>query len=330
MGGVSSNLRIDNDVIIIRIRRLYLFHPYTTFGVNSVLSVPLVYFLLVRHRNIPNLTTVPVFVVGIIVASLLLPPSNQELLGMVKSWILPLVEIGVVLFIVSKGRAVVKRLKIEAGNNPDVFSALREVAGEILPERLAYAMATELGVFYYGFLSWKKVDLGQNEFTYHRKSGTIAILGIFLVLILVEMTAIHFLLRQWSYVAAWVLTGLSVYTGLQVYGMAQSLTRRPYVIQKHSLLLRYGMMGEATIELSNIASVEFSSRAIDATENALSLSPLAALEKHNVILHLKNQGTVRGLYGSKRNCSTLAFFVDDKTRFEASLSNQILAGQGDG
>ncbi len=35
MGGVSSNLRIDNDVIIIRIRRLYLFHPYTTFGVNS-------------------------------------------------------------------------------------------------------------------------------------------------------------------------------------------------------------------------------------------------------------------------------------------------------
>ncbi len=298
--------------------------------IDLVLSVPLVYFLLVRNRNIPNLTTIPVFVVGIVVASLVLPPSNQELLGMVKTWILPLVEIGVVLFIVSKGRAVVKRLKTEVGKNPDIFSTLREVAGEILPERLAYAMATEMGVFYYGFLSWKRIELGQNEFTYHRKSGTIALLSILLVMILVEMTAIHFLLRQWSYLAAWILTGLSVYTGVQVYGMARSLTRRPYVIQKHSLLLRYGIMGEAMVELSNIASFEFSGKPTDASENALSLSPLAALEKHNVILHLKDQGTVRGLYGSKRKYSTLAFFVDDKTRFGASLSKQILAGQGEG
>ena len=298
--------------------------------IDLVLSVPLVYFLLIRHRNIPNLTTVPVFVVGIVVASLVLPPSNQELLGMVKTWILPLVEIGVVLFIVSKGRAVVKRLKTEAGKYPDVFSTLREVAGEILPERLAYAMATEMGVFYYGFLSWKSIELGPNEFTYHRKSGTIAMLAILLVMILVEMTAIHFLLSQWSYVAAWILTGLSVYTGVQVYGMARSLTRRPYVIEKHYLLLRYGIMGEAIIELSNIASFEVSSKAIDANEDALSLSPLAALEKHNVILHLKDEGTVRGLYGSKRQYSTIAFFVDDKMRFEGALSNQILAAQGDG
>ena len=109
----------------------------------------------------------------------------------------------------------------------------------------------------------------------------------------------------------------------------KSLSRRPYVIQKHSLLLRYGIMGEATIELSNIASFEFSSKAIDTLENAVSLSPLAALEKHNVVLHLKNQGTVRGLYGSKRKYSTLAFFVDDKARFKGALSKQILAGQGD-
>jgi len=298
--------------------------------IDLVLSVPLVYFLLIRRRNIPNLTTVPVFVVGIVVVSLVLPPSNQELLGTVKTWILPLVEIGVVVFIVWKGRAVVKRLKTEVGKNPNIFSTLKEVAGEILPERLAYAMVTEMGVFYYGFLSWKRIELGPNEFTYHRKSGTIALLGILLVMILVEMTAVHFLLRQWSYVAAWMLTGLSVYTGVQVYGMARSLTRRPYVIEKHSLLLRYGIMGEATIELSNIASFEFSSKAIDVTENALSLSPLAALEKHNVILHLEDPGTVRGLYGSKQKYSTLAFFVDDKTRFGASLSEQILTDQGDG
>ncbi len=49
MGGVSSNLRIDNDVIIIRIRRLYLFHPYTTFGVNSFMDGEDGYYLQQYH-----------------------------------------------------------------------------------------------------------------------------------------------------------------------------------------------------------------------------------------------------------------------------------------
>ncbi len=51
MGGVSSNLRIDNDVIIIRIRRLYLFHPYTTFGVNSFVPATVPVLLTLRANT---------------------------------------------------------------------------------------------------------------------------------------------------------------------------------------------------------------------------------------------------------------------------------------
>ena len=49
--------------------------------------------------------------------------------------------------------------------------------------------------------------------------------------IAIETFAIHLLLLKWSETAAWILTGISIYTAIQVFGLAKSITQRPIVIK---------------------------------------------------------------------------------------------------
>ena len=93
---------------------------------------------------------------------------------------------------------------------------------------LVLPFATEVTVFYYGFINWKTRETNVNEFTYHKKSGTPDLSYAFIGIIdLVETIAIHFLLTRWSFIAAWILTALSISTGIQVFGFAKSVTQRP-------------------------------------------------------------------------------------------------------
>ncbi|MFT4606298.1 MAG: hypothetical protein ACI9W4_003048 [Rhodothermales bacterium] len=284
-----------------------------------LLTVPFVYWLLVRRTKIPSLTTIPVFVLGILLAGIILPPENQQLLSLAKVWVLPLVEVGVALLVFFKGRAAWKNARSRSATNPDMFSVLVGVCSDIFPERLAYLAATEIGMFYYGFCAWKKPTLGPAQFTGYRTSGTIAVLSILLMMIVVEMTALHFLVALWSSLAAWILTGLSLYAGLQVFGFARSLTRRPIEFEDGQLILRYGLLSQTSIQLDNIDSIDLSKKAVMDTDKTAFLSPLSALEKHNVVLGLKKPETLIGPYGTKTSYSTIAFHVDERERFDQHL-----------
>jgi len=148
-----------------------------------LLMVPLVYFLLIRKSEIPNTTVIPVMIIGLLVGSYFLPQESQTYLSIFKTWALPVIEISILTFVIIKVRRAVKTYKELKSATPDFYDALKKVCSEILPKKLVLPFATEVAVFYYGFINWKTREINENEFTYHKNSGTPALFGGFIMII---------------------------------------------------------------------------------------------------------------------------------------------------
>jgi len=288
-----------------------------------ILIIPIIYFLLIRKSEIPNITTTPFFIAGIIIASFIIPKDFQFYLTQVKNWVLPVVEIAIFFLVIYKVRQLNKTVSKDFAETLDFYSSLKSASAQILPKKLSSAFATEIAVIYYGLFNWKKRKLNSNEFSYHKSSGTIALLSVFIFLILIETSVIHLLLVKWSTVAAWILSILSIYTIIQVFGIMRSMSKRPIAIENGVVKLRYGLFSESTILLSNISNVEITTKSIEFNNSIRKLSPLRDLESHNVVINLKKESTLYGLYGIKSTYTTLAFYVDDEVRFEGELKKAL-------
>ncbi|MDY8135066.1 hypothetical protein [Aquimarina sp. 2201CG5-10] len=319
-------LLIIASMILITQSKIFATNPNTLsigITIDLLFTAPLVYFLLIRKKKIPKTTIVPLFVLGIIITSFIIPKENQSLLNWVKTWVFPLVEIGVATFIFYKVRQTLKLYKNHSNQQADFFTALQNTCKEILPKRIATLLAMELAVFYYGFISWKKRITTKNEFTYHKNSGTIGLFIALIGIIGIETYVLHILLAKWSIIAAWIASGLSIYSGIQILGFLKSITKRPISIENEKLYLRYGILSETTIDISAIQSIELSSKDIELTAETRKLSPLGDLESHNTIITLKEENTLNGLYGIKKTYKQLALFIDNKEEFKSFVEHQI-------
>lgn len=287
--------------------------------IDVAVIIPLLYFLLIRKRNISNLTVIPVFIGGIVLASILLPKENQTLLSIIKTWIIPVVEIGVVTFIFLKVWRIVHHYRTTKQVVPDFFTAFKSAAAEVLPKQIANVLAMEIAVIYYGFFHWKKKERAVNEFSYHKNTGTKTLLYGMIIVIAAETIGFHFMLSSWSATAAWIATGISIYSAFQVFGIARSLPKRPITIEKNALHLNYGIMNETTIPIDCIANLEFSKRELEFDKEIRRFSPFGLSEGHNIILTVTKPCTIHGFYGIKKEFTTLAFFVNDVEWFEIMI-----------
>jgi hypothetical protein len=161
-----------------------------------------------------------------------------------------------------------------------------------------------------------------NEYSYHKESSAPALFYVFILLINVESVAVHLLLTEWSHVAAWVLTILSIYSAFQLFGFVRSLSKRPTYIdlESQTLHLKYGILAESNIEIDSIDSIELTTREFDKTSGIVQLSPLGPLDGYNIILHLKSENKLTGFYGLKKNYKSIAFHIDKRKEFEQAIN----------
>ena len=288
-----------------------------------LLIVPFIYFLLIRKTDIPKTTVLPFLIFGVIICSIILPSENQHYLNLFKTWVLPIVELSVLSFVIYNVRKGIKNYKKKKHLSFDFFTTLKNTCYEILPKNVVIPVVTEIAVFYYGFMYWKKRELKENEFSYHKDSGTITLLIAIIFIVAIETVTFHFLLLKWSNIAAWILTFLSIYSAIQIFGFLKSMFKRPISIEGNKLYLRYGIMKEATIKLKEIDSIEISSKDVELNKETRKLSFLGELESHNVIIRLKNENTLIGLYGIKKKFKVLALYIDDKNEFKNQIDNAL-------
>lgn len=284
--------------------------------------VPLIYFLAIRKSSIPKTTVVPVMLVGFLLGSIFLPKQEQEYLAIFKTWFLPVIEISILSFIIYKVRKAVRLFKNNADGEVDFYTSLIATCKDILPKKVVHPFASEIAVFYYGFFHWKKVKLKADEFSYHKNTGTQALLGALIFIIAIETVVLHILILKWSEIAAIILSLLSIYSALQVFGILKSLGKRPIVIGDQKLSLRYGILSNSEIKLSEISSIELYKKEIDKKGSKKKLSPLGELEEHNVLITFKNAQFSKGLYGAEKSFEQLVLFVDEPEAFKTMINER--------
>lgn len=288
-----------------------------------LLVLPILYFFIVRKTNIPRTTVVPVLILGIVVATAIIPSENQFYLNLVKRWGVPIVELTVLSFALCNLRKSIQKFQNNRKNAYDFYSTLKTTCYDIFPKGIVMLIVTEIAVFYYGFIYWRKRTLQQNEFSYHKDSGTITLLIAVIFIIAIETIVFHIVLAKWSVTAAWILTILSTYTAIQILGFLKSMQKRPISIEQNKLFLRYGFMNESTINMAEIDSIELASKIIEIKDETRSLSILGELESHNIIIRLNKENTMNGLYGLKRKFKVLVLYVDDKVEFVKQIKNAL-------
>jgi hypothetical protein len=237
--------------------------------------------------------------------------------------VLPVVELSILSFVIFNLRKGIKRFRLNKNESFDFFTTLKSTCYEILPRGIVMPVVTEMAVFYYGFLNWRKRELKNNEFTYHKYSGTIALLITVIFIVAIETFVIHILVQRWNNTVAWIFTFLSIYSAIQILGLLRSMPKRPISIENGRLYLRYGIMNETTIELNKIESIILSSKDIEPTTETRRLSILGELESHNLVIRLKEENTLYGLYGIKRKYKVLALYVDNKAEFLDQVNKYI-------
>lgn len=289
-----------------------------------LLTIPVIWFLLIRKTRIPNITTVPVLIAGLVAGFFILPPTHHQYLELFRDVVLPFIELSVLGYIAVTVTRTVKRFREERGTSADFYSTLRATLSGQLSGFALEAVVMEISVIYYGFFAWKKRNPATGEYSYHRESGGTILWVLILFLVAVETVVFHLLITQWSVTAAWIFSGLSLYSGMQVLGIFKAAAHRPILLLKDSVRLRYGLMNEVDISYDQIAEIAPASGLGD-QEEYTPISPLGQLENQNIQIILRNPAIMRGFYGIKKKTTRLAFHADQPEAFIKAVEKNLVS-----
>ncbi|RKR80253.1 hypothetical protein BDD43_0349 [Mucilaginibacter gracilis] len=291
--------------------------------IDMVIILPLLPLLLSGRSGAAKYVSSVLFTIGILCAGRVIPTSEQFLLRYIKYWIVPIVELLSVSYLVIRVRKALKHLDSKADSSGDFYNELKKVTFSIIPNKIAYVVTSEIAVIYYLFFNHKKMLYNDKKFSYHKDTGAIALFGVLIFMVIVETMAFHLLLVRWSPKVAWILTVITAYAGVQLWGMTRAFLKRPIEITSNSLLLRYGLLAETEVPLINIQSVELLTKLDDSEPYVQQLSPLKLLNDFNVVVRLHQPAELCFIYGKVKTYQTIAFHVDKKQLFIECLNSKL-------
>lgn len=283
----------------------------------TVVMPGLVYAGLVRTRRLPWIALLPAFVVGYALAVTTIPSQHHTVLDVLRLLLIPaeLAVVGYLLLLMRKTWT-----QVSDSNEGDFATRFRSAAGTVLASRIpADILATEVSLFYYALGRNRAKPLPSGSYTVHREAGYLPILLGMAMVLLVETVALHFLVSQWSGLAAWVLTGLSVYAGLWLAGDYRAMAARPIRLTATHLLLRIGLRWEAALPLSLIDAVALLKG--PPAQPARDVLVAVVLGQPNLRLQLRTPVEVTGMYGLRRTVREIWLRVDGAPKLYAALHN---------
>ena len=172
------------------------------------------YFLIIRPLKLKVWNMLLVITCCCGIAYVILPVQQQQYIIQVRK-LSVLAELGLVIFALSKLNRIKSEYRRLQAILPDTSFHIQQSITTVLGNNQAIRMlASEITILHFGLLCWKKgpaVPQHARCYTTHRNSGYVALFGVLLLVMLVEVVAVHLLLLQYSILAAVVVTAISVY-----------------------------------------------------------------------------------------------------------------------
>ncbi|HEY7473094.1 MAG TPA: hypothetical protein VIE68_12185 [Gemmatimonadota bacterium] len=294
--------------------------------IDLVVSVPLGYwFLAVRGAGWPRISVVPVFVLSVAGARLVPGLESGGLLPRIE-WVAIPAELLLLTIVARRAVAMSRALARDAG--PDALESLRRAAIELVDvERAAEIIAYEAAVLWYAVAGGGKRGAPVGEsFGVRRRSGYGPVLLALFLAIAVEAIALHLFVRQWSVVAAWILTGLTAYAVVWLIGDFRALGSRTILLTDDELVVRLGLRWTVRIPLGRIRAVCSAGGPVaSAARPARGSGHLRAviLGSERQIVELDGELPAVGFYGIRRRVRSIGLAVDEPGRFLAAVGSRI-------
>jgi hypothetical protein len=283
------------------------------------LIVPgLVYALLVRTKRLPLIVLLPTFVTGYAVAAGTLPREHHAALEVIRLLAIP-VELVLLGCLAVVARRAWAKVPSDGGDFATRFrTAARTALGSRVP---ADILTTEIALLYHAFRWGRAAPPGLGAYTVHRQVGYLPVMFGLAVALAFEMVVVHLFVSQWSIVAAWVLTGLSLYAGVWLLGDCRAMAARPLYLTLTHLALRVGLRWEVDIPFSLIMQAELLPALHDTPPSDTLTASL--LGQPNLRLRLREPVEVTGMYGLRRTVREIWLSVDGAADLCAELQRRL-------
>lgn len=82
-------------------------------------------------------------------------------------------------------------------------------------------------------------------------------------------------------------------------------------------------MNEVEIPFADIEHIELSRKPLKKDKMSKSISPLGDFESHNVIIHLKKENELAGIYGMKKQFKVLGLHIDEPKNFKTQMEDAL-------
>jgi hypothetical protein len=321
----SSLLVVGVCLAVVRSQAFASNRAVAAWGVtfDLTITIPLLYwFFVVRPRHARPLTIAPVFVAGTILAAMLLPRTEQQFMGSLRTFVVPVAEI---LLVGALARRILRARREWPGDgdaSARIHSAASTLAGE---GRVADVIASEIAVLYYAIFCWRKkpADERGRAFTIHERCGWASIVVCILVMIVAESIGMHLLLRRWTPAAAWFWTALDLWAIAWLVGDYHALRLRRSTIDADALRIRCGLRWSAEIPLSAIESI--TEIRVESEWRRKDVLKLAILDEPRWLITLRDPVVCRGIAGIRKTVRAIALLPDDDAAV-TSLRHACAAG----
>jgi hypothetical protein len=191
----------------------------------------------------------------------------------------------------------------------------------VLGNTLAIRMlACEITVLRFGLLCFRKGNAIPKEaksFTTHRDSGYIALFGVMFFVMLIEVFALHLLLKQYSTAAAFIVSAISVYGMIFLVADVSAVLKCPVLIFENRLLMRTGMRWRLLTSPENISTIIKLKSGFESNEGCFQGSIIKS--SANIHITFKQPVIVNRLYRKPLTITQLVTTIDDPDAFTAAL-----------
>lgn len=278
-----------------------------------------IYFFLIRPWSMPKILIYLSFFVCLGASYYIIPYSQKSFFNKIFIWLLPVMEISLILFVLySIAKSIIRFTSTNTNENNDFLDVIRmSLEPKLGKGFLIEAVITELSVFYYSILSWFKKSKVETKgvYTYHKNSQIKMIVILFAILITGEGFLFHFLLQKWNVIAAWIFSILNLYGLLYIIGLYNSVRLLPHTIKQGKLLIRLGFQSSIETDITNIVKIKKANVMAfgEKKPKDMYISSLG-IDIPQFELILKDPVLMKGSYGQKKYVNTVVFRADEPNK----------------